>query len=113
MSRFAGAIVKERLRGVIGVRLFSGITLGVGIGVSICLPQDQAFTARVVCLTLSEISEKGPSQETASFVSRSMGLFWPKRRELLKATTPHLSSPDPSKLTSAIEILYFYGATGR
>ncbi len=70
------------------------------------LPQDQDFTVKVVDLTLSEISEKGPSREAASFVSRSMDLFWPRRRELLKATSPHLGSPDPSKVTSAMEILY-------
>jgi len=69
-------------------------------------PQDQDFTAKVVDLTLSEISEKGPSRETASFVSRSMDLLWLRRRELLKATSPHLGSPDPSKVTSAMEILY-------
>jgi hypothetical protein len=70
------------------------------------LPQDQDFTGKVVDLTLSEISEKGPSREAASFVSRSMDLLWPKRRELLKATSPHLGSPDLSKVTSAMEILY-------
>jgi hypothetical protein len=70
------------------------------------LPQDQDFTAKVVDLTLSEISEKGPSREAASFVSRSMDLLWPRRSELLKATSPHFGSPDPSKATSAMEILY-------
>jgi hypothetical protein len=68
--------------------------------------QNKDFTARVVELTLSEITEKGPSPEIASFVSRSMDLLWPKRRELLKVTFPYINSPDSSKAAAATEILY-------
>lgn len=68
--------------------------------------QNKDFTAKVVELTFSEITEKGPSPETASFVSRSMDLMWPKRRELLKVTVPYISSPDSSKAAAAMEILY-------
>jgi hypothetical protein len=68
--------------------------------------QNRDFTAKVVELTLSEIAEKGPSSETASFVSRSMDLLWPKRRELLKVTRPYISSSDSSRAAAAMEILY-------
>jgi len=68
--------------------------------------QTKDFTARVVELTVSEITEKGPSPETASFVSRSMDLLWPKRRELLKVTSPYINSLDSSKAAAAMEILY-------
>jgi HEAT repeat protein len=68
--------------------------------------QNRGFTARVVELTISDIAENGPSLDTARFGSRSMDLLWPKRRELLKVTSPYLNSPDSSKAAAATEILY-------
>ncbi|SRR6266436_687508 len=70
------------------------------------LQQDRDFTTKVVELTVSEITEKGPSSEIASFVTRSMDLLWPKRRELLKVTSPYINSLDSSKAAAAMEILY-------
>ena len=67
---------------------------------------DDRFTAKVVNLTLSEISETGPSAEIASFISRSMDLFWPKRQELFKATEPYIDPLDTSKTSAALDILY-------
>ena len=67
---------------------------------------DLRFTAKVVNLTLSEISETGPSAEIASFISRSMDLFWPKRQELFKATEPYIDPLDTSKTNAALDILY-------
>ena len=69
-------------------------------------PQDKDFTSKIVDLTLSEISDIGPSREAAGFVSRSMDLLWPKRRELLKVTAPYLDSTDSSKAAAAMDILY-------
>jgi hypothetical protein len=68
--------------------------------------QNKDFTARVVELTIAEIAENGPSLETARFVSRSMDLLWPKRRELLKVTSRYVNASDSSKAAAAIEILY-------
>ncbi len=68
--------------------------------------QKQGFTAKLVRLTLSDISENGPSRETASFVARSMDLLWSSRRELFAVTAPRLDASDPSRATAAMEILY-------
>lgn len=68
--------------------------------------QKQDFTAKLVALTLSDISEEGPSRETASFVARSMDLLWSSRRELFEVTAPHLDAPDPSRTRAAMDILY-------
>src|SRR2546421_8391392 len=68
--------------------------------------QDSRFTTKVVNLTLSEISTTGPSAEIASFISRSMDLFWPRRYELAKATEPYVDPADISRTSAALEILY-------
>ncbi len=68
--------------------------------------QNRDFAEKVVEFTLSEIRENGPSRESANFVSRSMDLQWPKRRELFKVTSPYINSPDSSKAAAAVEILY-------
>ncbi len=67
---------------------------------------DVRFTTKIVNLTLSEISAAGPNAEIASFISRSMDLFWPKRYELLKSTEPYIDSSDTSKTSAALDILY-------
>jgi hypothetical protein len=45
-----------------------------------------------------------------------MDLFWPKRYELLKSTGPYIDSPDTSKTSAALDILYrlrgFHPMTG-
>src|SRR6266705_794146 len=68
--------------------------------------QTKNFTDRVVEFTISDIAESGPSRENATFVSRSMDLLWPRRRDLLRVTSPYISSVDSSKAAAAMEILY-------
>jgi hypothetical protein len=67
---------------------------------------DVRFAPKIVNLTLSEISATGPSAEIASFISRSVDLFWPKRYELLKSTEPYIDSSNISKTSAALDILY-------
>lgn len=68
--------------------------------------QDVSFNTKVVNFTISEISQKGPTNEIASFISRSTDLFWPSREELFKATKPYLDSADIAKTDAAVAILY-------
>jgi HEAT repeat protein len=68
--------------------------------------QDVSFNTKVVKFTISEISQKGPTRDIASFIARSTDLFWPNRDELFKATKPYLDSADTSKTSAAVEILY-------
>src|SRR5262245_52727501 len=68
--------------------------------------QPPQFADKIANLTLSEISDNGPSAEIASFVSRSMDVFWPRRNELLRATAPFVESEEPGKVAAALDILY-------
>jgi len=67
---------------------------------------DVLFATKIVKLTLSEISKTGPNAEIASFISRSMDLFWPIRFELAKTTEPYIDPTDRSKASAALDILY-------
>ena len=69
--------------------LAAGLFLSSSIILRPARQQDASFNNKVVTLTLSEISATGPSEKTAAFISRSMGLFWPKREELVKTTEPY------------------------
>src|SRR5215472_4768532 len=68
--------------------------------------QPLQFADKVANLTLSEISKNGPNAETASFVSRSMDVFWPRRNDLLRATAPFVESQEPATVAAAVDILY-------
>src|SRR5215469_5642926 len=68
--------------------------------------QPLQFADKVANLTLSEISKNGPNAETASFVSRSMDVFWPRRNDLLRATAPFVESQEPATVAAALDILY-------
>ena len=64
------------------------------------------FADKMADMTLSEISKNGPNAETASFVSRSMDVFWPRRNELLRATAPFVESQETATVAAALDILY-------
>jgi hypothetical protein len=90
------------------MRRLSTVLFLIGSG-SVCYGlghQPFQFADKLADMTLSEISKNGPNAETASFVSRSMDVFWPRRNELLRATAPFVESQETATVAAALGILY-------